>query len=395
MKPRAIEYKLSPQVLIWARQSMGRSVDESAKKLGVKSEKLQDWEKGKGQPTFNQLEKMAYSVYRRPIAVFFRTEPPKEKPLQKDFRTIPQSIIKSLSPEMRLVIRKAKRLQNILIELHEENPKGLIYRNFKVTIRDNPINTAKRFREFVKLRIEDQKKWKAEDSFNNFKTLVEKQGIYVFQFEMPFEEARGFSLTDDFPIVVLNSNDSKNGRIFSLFHEVCHILFNVGGIFRDSRSRGLLRSARLIEDFCNKFAAEFLVPEELFKDDIKFENQEMKEWSDSDLIKLSKLYKVSPEVVLRKLVDLKLATKEFYFYKKKLWDNAMFARKKSIAEKSKQEGRPIIRSQVEKTLTEKGKTYIGKVMDYYENGKIAYSDISEYLDVKLDYIPKILEKLTK
>ena len=115
-----------------------------------------------------------------------------------------------------------------------------------------------------------QKKWNSDNSFDHFKEYIEKIGIYIFQFQMPFEEARAFSLTDDFPVIVLNTEDAKNGRIFSLFHEVCHILFNVGGVFKDKETKKLKNEYTQIEDFCNRFAASFLVPEELFKRDIQF-----------------------------------------------------------------------------------------------------------------------------
>lgn len=55
---------------------------------------------------------------------------------------------------------------------------------------------------------------------------LEEQGIFVFQFPMPVEENRGFSLVrKEHPLViVINSQDSPNGRIFTLFHEYCHTL---------------------------------------------------------------------------------------------------------------------------------------------------------------------------
>lgn len=396
----AIPIKISNSVLVWARTSIGYSIDEIAHKMNIKPEKINAWENGTASPTYTQLENLAYKVFKRPLAVFFRAEPPKEASIEKDFRNLTSSEITHLSTEMRLVLRKAKRLQNLVRELNKDNETELEYKKFKVSIKDNPITTANSFREFLGLSIEEQKKWKPDNSFDHFKEYIEKIGIYIFQFQMPFEEARAFSLTDDYPIIALNTDDAKNGRIFSLFHEVCHILFNIGGVFKDKESKDLKGEYAEIEDFCNRFAASFLVPEVLFKKDIDFSNQKLKEWSDKDLEKLSRLYSVSKEVVLRKLVDLKLASKSFYFIKKKLWDAELKSRKELILHKQKQkileEGRTSGGIPIDvKIVSEKGKPFISKVLEGYEKGNLTYGDISEYLEVKLDYLPKIIERINR
>lgn len=396
----AIPIKISNSVLVWARTSIGYSIDEIAHKMNIKPEKINAWENGTASPTYTQLENLAYKVFKRPLAVFFRAEPPKEASIEKDFRNLTSSEITHLSTEMRLVLRKAKRLQNLVRELNKDNKTELEYKKFKVSIKDNPITTANSFREFLGLSIEEQKKWKPDNSFDHFKEYIEKIGIYIFQFQMPFEEARAFSLTDDYPIIALNTDDAKNGRIFSLFHEVCHILFNIGGVFKDKESKNRKGEYAEIEDFCNRFAASFLVPEVLFKKDIDFSNQKLKEWSDKDLEKLSRLYSVSKEVVLRKLVDLKLASKSFYFIKKKLWDAELKSRKELILQKQKQkileEGRTSGGIPIDvKIVSEKGKPFISKVLEGYEKGNLTYGDISEYLEVKLDYLPKIIERINR
>ena len=385
--------RISPSVLIWARTTMGFTIDEVAHKMNMKPEKVEAWEKGTSSPTYTQLENLAYKVFKRPLAVFFRNVPPQEVAIEKDFRNLSSSEINHFSTEMRLVLRKAKRLQNLIHELNIDNTSELPYKLFKVSIKDNPASAATRFREFIGLTIEEQKKWKPEESFDNFKRYVEKIGIYVFQLHMPFEEARAFSLTDDYPIVVLNTEDAKNGRIFSLFHEVCHILFNFGGIFKDKETQSLKAEYKEIEDFCDYFAASFLVPDTLFKKDVSYESPKIQEWSEHDLERLSRSYSVSKEVILRKLVDLRLASKSFYFSKKKMWDAGVKARKELLKKKAKEGGGGI--PQDVKVVSEKGKPYISKVLENYDKGRLTYADISDYLEVKLEYLPKIIERISK
>jgi len=367
--------------------------------MNVKPEKVEAWESGVVSPTYIQLENLAYKVFKRPLALFFRNEPPVEEPIEKDFRNLTSSEIAHMSTVLRLVLRKAKRLQNIIGELNRDNLVEPAFKNFKVSLKDNPVTAANNFREFMGLRIEEQKKWRPENSFDRFKEYIEKTGIYVFQFQMPFEEARAFSLTDDFPVIVLNTDDSKNGRIFSLFHEVCHILFNVGGVFKDKEGINLKTEYRRIEDFCNRFSASFLIPEELFKKDIEFDNQKLHEWSEKDLNYLSRLYCVSKEAVLRKLVDLNLASKSFYFSKKRGWDSELRSRKEMVKIKQKQKLQETGRSGGLPpdilTVMEKGRPFISQVLQSFDKGNLTYSDISAYLEIKLEYLPKVIERIHK
>jgi Zn-dependent peptidase ImmA (M78 family) len=321
----ALHIKISPAVLTWARKSMGYSQEEAAHKGSLKEHQIREWEDGKGNPTYAQLETLAYNVYKRPLALFFRSTPPQEASIQQDFRNITNAEAEHLSTEMRLALRKAKHLQNLIGRLNADAASTPKFRQFQVSVQEKPEDAAMRFRDFIGLSIEEQKSWNAEQSFEQFKIKVEGIGIYVFQFGMPFQEARAFSLTDDYPVVVLNTADAKNGRIFSLFHEVCHILFNTGGIFKDKETARLKAEYTAIEDFCNRFAAAFLIPDDLFKEDISDRERRVQEWSEEDLERLAKLYSVSKEVVLRKLVDMRLASKDFLFAKKAGWDKAFQA----------------------------------------------------------------------
>ncbi|MDR3695095.1 XRE family transcriptional regulator [Mucilaginibacter sp.] len=385
-----IPFKISPSILKWARNSIGYSIEDTAHKLNINPQKLEEWEKGITSPTYNQLESLAYKIYKRPLATFFRKYPPNEKPIEKDFRNLTSAEVTNFSTEMILVIRKAKHLQNLITDLDLEEPK---FKKFKVSIEDNPVIAAERFRTFIGLRIDDQKRWSSLNAFDNFKQCVENIGIFIFQLQMPFEEARAFSLSGDIPIIVLNTEDAKNGRIFSLFHEVCHILFNIGGVFRDKETNNLNKEYKIIEDFCNLFAASFLIPDNPFKVEIDYGNQTLHEWSEKDLIDLSKIYNVSKEAILRKLVDLNLASKSFYFEKKRIWNAELITYKDIQRQKNKESGGGI--PQDIKVVSEKGRLFVSSVLENFEKGNISYGQISEFLEVKLDHLSKIIERINK
>jgi len=92
---------VNPAVLVWARERSGLSIEQVADALDKSSLVVRDWESGKASPTYVQLEKLAYSVFRRPLALFFFPKPPEEPDPHQSFRTLPDFEIDELSAESR------------------------------------------------------------------------------------------------------------------------------------------------------------------------------------------------------------------------------------------------------------------------------------------------------
>ena len=82
---------VNPDLLKWARNSLGLSIIEVAQRIHKSPAVVEDWESGQSHPTFNQLELLADSVYRRPVAVFFFPAPPEEPSVAHDFSVSRQS----------------------------------------------------------------------------------------------------------------------------------------------------------------------------------------------------------------------------------------------------------------------------------------------------------------
>jgi transcriptional regulator with XRE-family HTH domain len=107
--------KLSPSLLRWARETLGLPVEAAAKRIGLKLDKLREWEAETATPTPRQLEKVA-DVYGRPVASFFLIEPPSEPPLPIDFRSA-AGAQEPLSAKTLLAIRKARWLQSVYVDI--------------------------------------------------------------------------------------------------------------------------------------------------------------------------------------------------------------------------------------------------------------------------------------
>ncbi len=388
----SISFNLSSSVLEWARKSMGYTIEQTAKKIGVANERYEAWEKGEKQPTYRQLEELAEKVYKRPLAILLLKTPPQEDPIQKDFRNFSNSEISNLSPELRVALRKAKRYQLILEEVvtNTDSPK---FKEFEVSYKDSdPFKISKKFRELIGLTLEEQKAWKPDSSFANFRRYVESAGIYIFMMKLPIEEARAFCITGDYPIIVINKNDSKNANIFSIFHEVCHVLLNQNDVFKDVNSANLSKEYKEIEAFCNLFAASFLVPEDSFNKNVEYLTLAKDKISDYQIQKLANTYNVSNEVIARKLLVRNLITEEYFWGRKNFWESMAKSAKAKANEKMKDNDAGI--NQGIKIVYDKGRPYVASVVNAFELGKISSSDLSNYLEARFNHLPKIIERLS-
>ena len=74
---------ITPTVLKWARKSAKIAEETAARKVAVTKEKIKEWENGESQPTIKQAQTLA-KVYKRPFAVFFLPDIPKDFQLLND-----------------------------------------------------------------------------------------------------------------------------------------------------------------------------------------------------------------------------------------------------------------------------------------------------------------------
>ena len=379
MPHKSLSISVEPKVLIWARKSIGSNTGEVAKRLKVSENTIAGWESGQKKPTLLQLEKLAKTIYKRPLAAFFLPSPPTEPAPPTDFRTLPADRELTFSSKTRLAIRRAQRLQSLATELRGTITKEA-FKIGSISLSDDPEEVAIKIRNDLKVDAQTQFHWKDENiALNEWKKVLENRGILVFQLGMPIEEARGFSLTDNkIPTVVLNLRDSINGRMFSLFHEYAHLLLDKSGICDMEEQDYLQQEDKTIERFCNHFAGAILVPKDIL---LAHDLVKLRKWSDELLEKIARSFKVSQEVILRRLVIFGLASRDLYKRKHEEW---------LIQAKEKQkEKRPFKISQPTKCIKQNGAPFVSLVLDANKKGEITYSDVADYLGVRIKHIPKI------
>ena len=202
---------------------------------------------------------------------------------------------------------------------------------------------------------------------------------------MNIKEARGFSLFGDgnkSPVIVISYGDAMCAKIFSLFHEYAHLVLSESGI-QSIHGRQLRFDARVgaIEKFCNRFAAAFLVPkDDLLREPLVRNNLPNKIWSNDVLAALGKLYKVSRETILRRLLTFDLTTESHYRQMRQEWGQT--------PKKEQKGGR---RNMPKEAFRENGATFSSLVLEGSSRGKLTYSEVADFLQVKLTYLPKLSE----
>ena len=300
---------VQPAVLLWARQTVGLTVDAVAHRLKRTPDEIESWEDGSGSTTYSQLEKLAYELYRRPLALFFLPQPPEEDLPQQEFRSLPESDLRTLLPDTRLRIRSAHAYQLALNELFSgKNPvRDAIWDRVRLTADGPVIDQAEQVRTELGITVDEQVSWNnSAMALKEWRRAVEHCGIYVFKWAFKQKDISGLSLQDsEFPIIYLYNSNAKTRQAFSLFHELAHILLNTNGVCKDSlrQTEDLPQPIKKIEQFCNKIAAEVLVPTSDFVRVTRGLPDRLDSAGDQIFEDLAGRYSVSREVILRRFVD--------------------------------------------------------------------------------------------
>jgi len=365
---------INHDILKWAREKAGYSLEDIALSFDKEVFVIRQWESGEAFPTYNQLERLAYTFYKRPIALFFFPEPPEEADPQQSFRTLPDFEINNLSPDTRNKIREARAMQFTLDELNEGgNPsERKIFRDIRLESSHDLVDSTQAVRNYLGVPIEKQFRWGSfEEALKNWRDIIQECGIFVFKKSFDQEDISGFCLFDEnFPVIYINNSTSKSRQIFTLFHELAHLLLGTNGITKedDSFINVLTGRSKDIEVFCNRFAAEYLVPSSDFEIRLN-----LNESIDRLVDRLADRYKVSHEVILRKLLDRKIIDRDYYLSRVK---------ERNADYKKNLEGRTSGGNYYATVATYFGDKFLHIAFSKYYQGKCTIEQLSDYMNMK-------------
>ncbi len=372
---KQIYAKINPKILEWMRKSSNLSVDEVTRKSKIKKQLLLEAEKVDSILTIKQLRKLA-QIYSRPLSSFYLNEIPEDIQLP-DFRT-PYNKEVVITGELNTLIREFKEKKKFAEELSRlENITNDYSFIGKFNENDSNSEISSFILKLLKIDRDEISKKRDNDILNLWKEKIESLGILVFQFQkIDLLITRGFSFSDPpMPIIILNQKDTYYARVFTLIHELAHILLNSVGIC-DSNEK--IEPENRIESKCNAIASLTLVPKDEFEEQLKIFPKINKEIN-LVLESLSRYFKTSWSVILIRLKELELITQNEFLESKN------YLQKK---QKSKSQGGNYYTL----LLSSESKTYYKMVFNALNSDKISFNEAMNYLNVSYKVLRNLEQK---
>ena len=304
---------IQPNLLTWARERAGFSLDSLANKFP----KIAEWEAGRLQPTLKQLERFASAVHV-PIGYLFLPEPPQESLPIPDFRTVSDRSITRLNVNLLDTIYLCQERQawyRDYARLHRLTTIDFIG---KAKLSDAPTEAAKAISTRLDLSMDERSRlpdW--AEALRQLVAKAEGLGALVMASsivggnphrKLEVSEFRGFALVDSLaPLIFINAADSKAAQMFTLAHELAHLWLGESGV-SDTEAGNAPEQG--IERWCNAVAAELLMPMQATRAAYRPGAP-----LTDEIQRLAKRFKVSTLVVLRRLFDAGFLDEET------LWQN--------------------------------------------------------------------------
>lgn len=298
----ASEYVTIPkEMYLWAIERAGYNVEEFVRTRRDVAMYIE----GEKKPTPRQLEKFAASVHV-PVAFLMLPTPPVEKS--------PIPMFRGKAGEGRFdlnvyqTILDVQSRQEWLSDYLAENELDECHFVGKYKL-DLPV---KDMAEIIRRHLDLSIDWMFDfrnpaKTVNHLTERIEGVGVCVFfsgivgnntRRSLDVEECRGFALVGEAnaPMIFVNNSDSKTAQMFTLAHEFTHVLvgFSAGyaGFYGEYHD--------YVESYCDKVAAEFLVPEVLLQEN----------WTSIE--DSAKRFNVSTLVIARRAHDLGIISNEEY-----------------------------------------------------------------------------------
>ena len=386
---------ITPNVLQWARESARMSEEVAAAKVSVSAEKLKEWEKGTDKPTIRQAQTLA-KAYKRPFAVFFLPEAPRDFQTLQDFRSTGS---KSLTTSSIFIIREIQQKQAWISDMNEENEEEKLPFVGRFSINDNPEIVA---RDILNTLDINPMNYRTDHPIKEWIHAAEAKGVFVSRtsfinsyLTLDSEELQGFAISDPYaPFVFVNSDDWNAPQLFTLVHELAHIWIAETGISNDVEPE-IKNNQKYhpVELFCNEVAANALMPPEFFDgfDATTFRNAKL-------LFRTAKLLGVSSFALLIRSFNLnKISNSHYHRLKQEAEDEFAAFLQHEAEKKAKQKDKeaPGGPNYYLLQLNRNSRLFTQTVIDSFRGGFIEPTIASQLLNVQVNRFSKLEAQLFK
>jgi Zn-dependent peptidase ImmA (M78 family) len=339
---------VNPQILTWARDTAGLSVEEAAHALGFKdardrtaAQRLEAIEAGIEEPSRSVLLKMA-GTYHRSLLVFYLSDPPPKGDRGEDFRRVPGAKPPEYDPTLDALIRDVRGRQGIVKDLLEQaEPRSVDY-IASVTMDLPHSELARRITDRIGFSLDEfRQQVTVEGAFTYLRERVESSGAFVLLLgnlgshhtNIPSGVFRGYAIADAIaPFIVINDQDARVAWAFTTLHELAHLWLGATGVSGGSTDTQL-------ESYCNSVAGEILLPEAEMTE-LRFLGRASVQETIGTIAQFANRRKISRAMVAYKLLRVNVITNTRWRELDAHYENEWIAARARPESKDKNEGGP-------------------------------------------------------
>jgi len=339
---------LNPQILAWARDRAGLSVEEAAQALGFKdardrtaAERLQAIEAGIEEPSRSVLQSMARK-YHRSLLVFYLSQPPIIGDRGQDFRRAPGSKPLEYDPTLDALIRDIRGRQSIVRDLLEQTEPTRVDYIASATTDVLPAELAHRITDRLGFSlVEFRQQATVQAAFGYLREKVEASGAFVlllgnlgsYHTNIPSGVFRGYAIADPVaPFVVINDQDAPVAWAFTALHELTHLWLGTTGVSGGDADTQL-------EIYCNSVAGEILLPETEMNE-LRFLHRAAFQETIEAIDQFASRRKISRAMVAYKLLRVSIITHARWRELDSHYKDEWAAAQARLATRDKEEGGP-------------------------------------------------------
>lgn len=278
-----------------ARQMMGMSMEELGKSINPKMSRqaINKYEKGHTSPDSRMLIAFGTVLGVKPD-YFFRpfTVEVDRVMFRKDAKF----------PDKKAIVIRERVREELERYLEVEQLCG-VRTSFRLKQCDvSSVSSVCKYADEMRMMLK-----LGSDGISNVIEVLEENGVKVIEIseDESFEGLSGYA-NENIPVIVINDNLSSERKRFTLLHELGHLLMK----FREDVS------AKEIENFCNIFASELLLPSAVIFSRLGNRRHDI---SLAELTDLQKQYGITIDVIMTALCRLEVITGRRYdgYLKKK------------------------------------------------------------------------------
>lgn len=260
------------------------TLKEVGDRLGVDTSLVSRWENDERSPNQQQLVELA-KLFEVSFDFFirgadlktanFRTQLPKES---EEYKAL-----------VKIYLQANENAANILKLVKKTKSKvSTIHPSFRLESMDDIPEIVEEVRDFFKLN--------KIISYEELKDALKEKDVFVFEWNMP-NRISGFTVIHEIKVIYLNRLHTSERKLFTLSHELAHILLHSDSE-TSSFETNLIRRSKA-EKEANEFASELVLSEKILRKLISKYREKFR--NPSFLRSAARVYNVSPDSMFYRL----------------------------------------------------------------------------------------------